>query len=69
MFKADSIVRVCGDNPLIDPEEIDRLVEFLKKFYKQETVVSTAYMLLILHRKWGMDIRTVLEQKYCQESF
>ena len=29
--KADHVVRVCGDNPLIAPEEIDRLVEFFEK--------------------------------------
>ena len=29
--KADHVVRVCGDNPLIAPEEIDRLVEFFAK--------------------------------------
>jgi spore coat polysaccharide biosynthesis protein SpsF len=27
-FKATHIVRVCADNPLIDPEEVDNLVRF-----------------------------------------
>ena len=29
--KADHVIRVCGDNPLVAPEEIDRLVEFFEK--------------------------------------
>ncbi len=29
--KADHVVRVCGDNPLVAPEEIDRLVDFFEK--------------------------------------
>ena len=28
MVDADWVVRICGDNPLIAPEEIDRLVDF-----------------------------------------
>jgi spore coat polysaccharide biosynthesis protein SpsF len=28
MYNADLIVRICADNPLIAPEEIDRLVDF-----------------------------------------
>lgn len=28
LFGGETIVRVCADNPLISPEEIDRLVEF-----------------------------------------
>ena len=27
-FEANTIVRVCGDNPFVAPEEIDRLIEF-----------------------------------------
>lgn len=27
-YRADTVVRLCGDNPLIAPEEIDRLVDF-----------------------------------------
>ena len=26
---ADNVVRVCADNPFVDPDEIDRLVSFL----------------------------------------
>ena len=31
LSRADHVIRVCGDNPLIAPEEIDRLVEFFEK--------------------------------------
>ena len=31
MARADRVVRVCGDNPLIAPEEIDRLINFFEK--------------------------------------
>jgi spore coat polysaccharide biosynthesis protein SpsF len=27
-FKADTVVRVCADNPFIDPDEIDRLIKY-----------------------------------------
>ncbi len=27
-FPADAVVRICGDNPLVDPAEIDKLVDF-----------------------------------------
>lgn len=30
-YRADHIVRVCADNPLVDPGEIDRLVEFFQQ--------------------------------------
>ena len=40
MFKADSIVRVCGDNPLIAPEEIDRLIEFFEKILRTENNID-----------------------------
>ena len=36
MAKADHVVRVCGDNPLIAPEEIDRLVEFFEKTSRED---------------------------------
>ena len=28
--KADIIIRICADNPFVDPIEIDRLIEFFK---------------------------------------
>jgi len=31
IYHPESIVRVCADNPLVSPEEIDRLVEFYRK--------------------------------------
>ena len=40
MFKADSIVRVCCDNPLIAPEEIDRLIEFFEKILRTENNID-----------------------------
>ena len=30
-YNPDVVVRVCGDNPLIDPGEIDKLVDFFQK--------------------------------------
>jgi len=30
-FNIQTVVRVCGDNPFIAPEEIDRLINFFKK--------------------------------------
>jgi len=29
--EADTIVRICADNPLIDPGEIDRLIKFYNR--------------------------------------
>jgi spore coat polysaccharide biosynthesis protein SpsF len=34
-FKADVVVRVCADNPLIAPEEIDRLVDLYRSLLNQ----------------------------------
>jgi spore coat polysaccharide biosynthesis protein SpsF len=31
LYESDAVVRVCADNPLIDPGEIDKLVEFFEK--------------------------------------
>lgn len=31
-FDADLVVRICGDNPFVDPNEIDRLILFFKKY-------------------------------------
>ena len=28
LLPADAVVRVCGDNPLVDPEQIDSLIDF-----------------------------------------
>ena len=33
VHKADVVVRVCADNPFVDHEEIDRLVNFLLFYY------------------------------------
>ena len=30
-YKVDKIIRICGDNPFVDPYEIDKLVDFYKK--------------------------------------
>lgn len=30
-YEADTVIRICGDNPFIDPNEIDRLVNFFEK--------------------------------------
>lgn len=30
-FKADIVVRICADNPCLEPAEIDRIIEFHKK--------------------------------------
>ena len=30
-FKADIVVRICADNPCLEPEEIDRIIEYHKK--------------------------------------
>ena len=30
-FKADIIVRICADNPVLEPQEIDRIIEYHKK--------------------------------------
>ena len=43
MAKADRVVRVCGDNPLIDPEEIDRLVEFFEKIQQLKSNANNLY--------------------------
>jgi len=43
MAKADHVVRVCGDNPLIAPEEIDRLVEFFEKTLQVENNADNLY--------------------------
>jgi spore coat polysaccharide biosynthesis protein SpsF len=43
MAKADSVVRVCADNPLVAPEEIDRLVEFYKKTWQTEYSPDNLY--------------------------
>lgn len=32
LYKATHIVRICGDNPLVSGEEIDRLIEFYSRF-------------------------------------
>mgnify|MGYP001375394676 FL=1 len=29
-YKVRTIIRVCGDNPFVDPEEVDKLVSFFK---------------------------------------
>jgi spore coat polysaccharide biosynthesis protein SpsF len=29
-LQADVVVRICADNPFVDPDEIDRLIEFFK---------------------------------------
>lgn len=31
LTKADNIIRICADNPFVDPKEIDRLVEFFEE--------------------------------------
>ena len=31
-YPAEAVVRICGDNPLVDPAEVDRLVGFLSGF-------------------------------------
>jgi spore coat polysaccharide biosynthesis protein SpsF len=41
--KADYIVRVCGDNPLTAPEEIDRLVEFYEKTLQEGNTADKLY--------------------------
>tara|TARA_B100000686_G_scaffold142681_1_gene150135 strand:- start:122 stop:859 length:738 start_codon:yes stop_codon:yes gene_type:complete len=43
MSRADYIVRICGDNPLIAPEEIDRLIEFYKNTLKKENGPENIY--------------------------
>jgi spore coat polysaccharide biosynthesis protein SpsF len=43
MAKADRVVRVCGDNPLIAPEEIDRLVGFFEKTQQLESTTEKLY--------------------------
>jgi spore coat polysaccharide biosynthesis protein SpsF len=43
MAKADSVVRICGDNPLISPEEIDRLISFFEKTMKEENTSDNLY--------------------------
>jgi spore coat polysaccharide biosynthesis protein SpsF len=43
MAKADSVVRVCGDNPLISPEEIDRLISFFEKTMQEESASDNLY--------------------------
>ena len=43
MAKADYVVRICGDNPLIAPEEIDRLVGYFKKTLKLENRPENLY--------------------------
>jgi spore coat polysaccharide biosynthesis protein SpsF len=43
MAKADRVVRVCGDNPLIAPEEIDRLVAFFEKTLQAEGTADNLY--------------------------
>ena len=30
LYKAETVIRVCADNPFIDPDEIDRLVTFFE---------------------------------------
>ena len=49
MFKADSIVRVCCDNPLIAPEEIDRLIEFFEKILRTENNIDDQSLILHLY--------------------
>lgn len=43
MARADNIVRVCGDNPLIAPEEIDRLIKFFEAVLKEENNSDNLY--------------------------
>jgi spore coat polysaccharide biosynthesis protein SpsF len=43
MAKADYVVRICGDNPLIAPEEIDRLVEYYTKTLELENRPENLY--------------------------
>lgn len=43
MAKAYYVVRVCGDNPLIAPEEIDRLISFFEKAMKEENTPDNLY--------------------------
>ena len=41
--KADRFVRICGDNPLISPEEIDRLIKFFSKTILEEKNPDNLY--------------------------
>jgi spore coat polysaccharide biosynthesis protein SpsF len=43
MAKADSIVRICGDNPLVSPEEIDRLISFFQNTMQKENTSENLY--------------------------
>ena len=53
MFKADSIVRVCCDNPLIAPEEIDRLIEFFEKILRTENNIDDQLYVFNFASKMG----------------
>ena len=41
--EADYVVRICGDNPLIAKEEIDRLVKFYKSLLKENNNKKILY--------------------------
>ena len=41
---AEKIIRICGDNPLIAPEEIDRLVTSYESIVKQESCSGRLYV-------------------------
>lgn len=41
LFKLDDIVRATADNPLVDPEECDRLLEFYYQKQLDFTIIST----------------------------
>ena len=43
MAKAEIVVRVCGDNPLTSPEEIDRLISFFEKTMQKENTSENLY--------------------------
>ena len=56
--KSDIIVRLTGDNPLIDPFSVDYMVRFFKKNFKKYDYITNNNFGDILNRKiaLGMDI-------------
>ena len=40
LFEADLVVRICADNPMIEPEEVDRIIDYAERKAQQGILYS-----------------------------